>query len=169
MYGIPIQVPLPYGGFNLEAMDAHGGWVASATDLLRFLLAVDGYDSRPDILAPTTLKRMVTPTDALQSGYALGWWVNNQDDWCHTGSLPGSSALLERTGNGFSWVVLFNRRSEAKTYFGELYRLIGKGIKQVRQWPEYDLFQVPGNIQSFQVAPPDTAFRTRLLPDPTLR
>ena len=29
-------VPVPYGGFNLEAMDAHGGWVASVIDLLRF-------------------------------------------------------------------------------------------------------------------------------------
>ena len=29
-------VPVPYGGFNLEAMDAHGGWVASVVDLLRF-------------------------------------------------------------------------------------------------------------------------------------
>ena len=29
-------VPLPYGGFNIEAMDAHGGWVASVIDLLRF-------------------------------------------------------------------------------------------------------------------------------------
>jgi N-acyl-D-amino-acid deacylase len=29
-------VPVPYGGFHLEAMDAHGGWVASVVDLLRF-------------------------------------------------------------------------------------------------------------------------------------
>jgi N-acyl-D-amino-acid deacylase len=29
-------VPVPYGGFNLEAMDSHGGWVASVVDLLRF-------------------------------------------------------------------------------------------------------------------------------------
>src|SRR5690606_2114854 len=29
-------VPVSYGGFNIEAMDAHGGWIASAVDLLRF-------------------------------------------------------------------------------------------------------------------------------------
>jgi N-acyl-D-amino-acid deacylase len=29
-------VPVPYGGFNLEAMDSHGGWVASVVDLARF-------------------------------------------------------------------------------------------------------------------------------------
>ena len=31
-------VPLPYGAWNLEAMDAHGGWLASAEDLLRLAI-----------------------------------------------------------------------------------------------------------------------------------
>lgn len=34
--GVGSPVPSPYGGFNLEAMDSHGGWVASVVDLLRF-------------------------------------------------------------------------------------------------------------------------------------
>ena len=34
--GVSSPVPSPYGGFNLEAMDSHGGWVASVVDLLRF-------------------------------------------------------------------------------------------------------------------------------------
>jgi CubicO group peptidase (beta-lactamase class C family) len=34
--GVSSPVPAPYGGFNLEAMDSHGGWVASVVDLLRF-------------------------------------------------------------------------------------------------------------------------------------
>ncbi len=33
------RVARPYGGFHLEAMAAHGGWVASAIDLARFLNA----------------------------------------------------------------------------------------------------------------------------------
>ena len=35
------KVPWPYGGFNLEAMDAHGGWIASAVDLARFAACLD--------------------------------------------------------------------------------------------------------------------------------
>ena len=35
------QVPWPYGGFCLEAMDAHGGWLASAVDLARFAAALE--------------------------------------------------------------------------------------------------------------------------------
>jgi hypothetical protein len=30
-------VPWPYGGFAIESMDALGGWIASPSDLLRFL------------------------------------------------------------------------------------------------------------------------------------
>src|SRR5690606_271118 len=34
-------VPQPYGAWYLEAMDAHGGWLASAVDLARFSVAFD--------------------------------------------------------------------------------------------------------------------------------
>lgn len=39
--GTTGAVPWPYGGFHLEATDAHGGWIASAVDILRFVTAVD--------------------------------------------------------------------------------------------------------------------------------
>ena len=32
-------VPWPHGGYCLEAMDAHGGWIGSAIDLARFAAA----------------------------------------------------------------------------------------------------------------------------------
>ncbi|MDQ4139844.1 MAG: beta-lactamase family protein, partial [Bacteroidota bacterium] len=156
MYGVNIQVPFAYGGFNLEAMDAHGGWIASAPDLLRFMAAVDGFNNRPDILSPSTLQLMVTPSETLNSGYGLGWWVNSQNNWCHTGSLPGSSALLERNSNGYSWVILFNRRSEAEPYFDELYQLIRNEIEEVQHWPEYDLFQMDASDLIPPVVLPDT-------------
>ena len=41
------RVPWPYGGFHLEAMDAHGGWIASPVDLVRFATALDG--NRPPL------------------------------------------------------------------------------------------------------------------------
>src|SRR5207249_3114589 len=34
------RVPWPYGGFCLESMDAHGGWIASAVDLARCAAAL---------------------------------------------------------------------------------------------------------------------------------
>src|SRR5262249_38653171 len=35
------KVPTPYGAFYIEAMDAHGGWISSAPDLLRFACSYD--------------------------------------------------------------------------------------------------------------------------------
>ena len=50
-YGTGQFVPAQYGGASVEAMDAHGGWIATARDLVRLLTAVDGFPSRPDILS----------------------------------------------------------------------------------------------------------------------
>ena len=43
--GQPVAVP--YGGFYLEAMDSHGGWIASAADLVRFAAAFNVPDRCP--------------------------------------------------------------------------------------------------------------------------
>src|SRR5688500_12797665 len=51
-------VPVNYGGFHLEAMDASGAWVSSTVDLLRFLTGVDGRANRPDILGAALVAEM---------------------------------------------------------------------------------------------------------------
>ena len=39
-----------YGGNDIRTLGAAGAWVATAPDLMRLLLAVDGFNTRPDIL-----------------------------------------------------------------------------------------------------------------------
>ncbi|MDF7813854.1 serine hydrolase [Hymenobacter sp. YC55] len=160
-----IRVPFAYGGFYLEAMDAHGGWIASAPDLLRFLVAVDGFATKPDLLSPATLQQMTTPNPDLHSGYGLGWWVNAENSWCHTGSLPGSSALLERTSTGYTWVILLNSRANNAAYFPELGALIRDKIKHITSWPTYDLFDGPAAVTVTPATATDTSFHTPLLRD----
>jgi CubicO group peptidase (beta-lactamase class C family) len=43
VYGTGQEVPLEYGGVSVEAMDAHGGWIATSRDFVRLLTAVDGF------------------------------------------------------------------------------------------------------------------------------
>jgi CubicO group peptidase (beta-lactamase class C family) len=62
VYGTGQFVPWQYGGASVEAMDAHGGWIATARDLVRLFAAFDGFPSRPDILSPATLQTMTTPS-----------------------------------------------------------------------------------------------------------
>ncbi|MFD6442359.1 serine hydrolase domain-containing protein, partial [Peribacillus sp. NPDC060186] len=49
---------------RVSRMDAHGGWIASATDLVRFLVRVDRFTSKPDILNRNSLATMYTTTTA---------------------------------------------------------------------------------------------------------
>src|SRR5262245_21950716 len=53
-------VPVNYGGFYLEALDSHGGWVSSTVDLLRFMAGVDGRANRPDILSAALVTEMTS-------------------------------------------------------------------------------------------------------------
>lgn len=71
------EVPRPDGGFHLEAMDAHGGWIASTTDLLRFIAAVDGRPSPPDILSSNSIAEMTAQSAHFSSTYwyGFGWLV----------------------------------------------------------------------------------------------
>ena len=140
-------VPWPYGGFNIEAMDAHGGWIASAVDLARFITAVDGLPTRPDVLRPETIQTMIARPprawDASALHYGAGWLVRpQQGNWWHDGSLPGTSALIVRTGTGLAWAVLFNARSmvSGSTFEQEVDPAVWQAVAQVATWPSHDLF-----------------------------
>lgn len=137
-------VPWPYGGFALEPMDAHGGWIATAADLLGFLLAVDGRTSPPDVLEAATIDLMTgRPPLAEYQGaaayYGLGWQVRPTGadaNWWHTGSLPGTSAIMVRTAGSMAWVALFNSRpASADAFFNELDRELWRAVNGVTEWP----------------------------------
>jgi N-acyl-D-amino-acid deacylase len=44
-------VPAAYGGWCIESMDAHGGWIASAPELVRFASALDDAEQCPILKA----------------------------------------------------------------------------------------------------------------------
>lgn len=141
------QVPVPYGGFNIEAMDSHGGWVASVVDLARFITAVDGLTTRPDVLRPETIALMTASPSTVWNGsayhYGAGWLVRPQEgNWWHNGSLPGTSSLIVRTGTGLAWAVVFNARStvSGSTFEQEVDPAVWQAVGQVTTWPTHDLF-----------------------------
>jgi N-acyl-D-amino-acid deacylase len=153
--GDPPKVPWPYGGFHLEAMDAHGGWLASAVDLARFAAALDDPAQCP-LLKPATLETMYAPPAAPVARkpdgsleavyYGCGWSIRRvrgkgKANYWHTGSLPGTSTLLVRRWDGLSWVVLFNQRSEdGKHPDGAIDPALHGAADAVKEWPATDLF-----------------------------
>lgn len=144
-------VPLPYGAWCLEAMDAHGGWLASAPDLVRFASAFDN-PRRCKILKLKSIEIMFArppgaaghkpdgkPRDAY---YACGWMVRpigntgRANIW-HGGSLDGTSTLLVRRYDGLAWAVLFNSRDMPNkgTPTGVIDSLLHEAADAVQTWP----------------------------------
>ncbi|MEM9986691.1 MAG: serine hydrolase, partial [Bacteroidota bacterium] len=139
------QVPWEYGGFNVEAMSAHGGWIASARDLVRLLTAVDGFATKPDILNASSIQTMTTPS-AQAAYYAKGWSVNSVDNWWHTGAIDGTASLAVRTNGGFTWAIILNQRivdNRANAFWSELDNLPWLCMAQTSNFPTHDLFEVP--------------------------
>jgi CubicO group peptidase (beta-lactamase class C family) len=136
----------PYG-IRVSRMDAHGGWIASATDLLRFLVRVDGFATRPDILSTGSLATMATATTATTAtggaaGYAKGWAVNAAGNRWHLGDIAGTMAFLVRTSDEFGWAALFNSRNDAQLNLmrSDLDGMFGTIVGRITDWPPIDLF-----------------------------
>ncbi len=115
-------VPLPYGAWNLEAMDAHGGWLASAEDLVRLAMCFDDPAHCP-VLSPASIEQMFmrpiedkteSPSDP-GFYYSLGWMnrvvSGDQVNRWHTGSLDGTATILIRRHDGWNMAALINTRS----------------------------------------------------------
>lgn len=141
-------VPWPYGAFYLEAMDSHGGWIASAIDLVKFANAIDGRRGEAllsrESIAELTSRPAPPMSQEDAAYYGLGWEIRptgHGANWWHTGSLPGTTTLLVRAENGYCWAAVFNGRPEgANKLAGELDGGMWKAFGAVSEWPEGDLF-----------------------------
>lgn len=93
----------------VRRMDAHGGWLASAVDLLRFAVRVDGADTVPGVLEHRWIAETATVPDLVGGpGYGAGWGVHPDGTRSHTGRLPGASTLLALTPDGLGIALLTN-------------------------------------------------------------
>ncbi|MGI9445818.1 MAG: serine hydrolase [Rubripirellula sp.] len=145
------MVPHPYGAWNLEAMDSHGGWLASATDLAKFAAAFDNPANCP-ILSEKSINLMHQrpPGTAGHTHegiekpvyYSFGWSNRVVSDgklnhW-HTGSLPGTASILIRRHDGKNFVALMNSRvSPVSEHLGrDMDRLLHQMANQVEAWPK---------------------------------
>ncbi|MET4272072.1 MULTISPECIES: serine hydrolase domain-containing protein [unclassified Bradyrhizobium] len=122
----------PYG-MNVRRMDSHGGWIATPSNLVQFLMHVDGYTKPANILRPRTIEIMTTaPADS--PNYAKGFCVNKSDNWWHNGSLPGTCTIAVRTHGGFCWAAFTNTRRGNSSMDGDLDKLNWSMARQVAEW-----------------------------------
>ena len=95
-----------YGGNDIQTLGGAGGWVASSTDLLKLLNALDYENSDQLILSKNSLLKM---TQMSPEGFQpIGWREITTNTWYRTGTLAGTSAIMTRLNNGYSFVLIFN-------------------------------------------------------------
>jgi hypothetical protein len=153
---IGAWVPVPYGAWSLEALDAPAGWIASAVDLVRFAAAFDVSTACP-ILRPESIATMFArpagPAGYDAGGtpkavyYGCGWQVRpigqqgHVDTW-HFGRLDGTSALLARRYDGRNCAVLFNTSNgpDGQQPANKIAGLLHQAVDHVQSWPTADQF-----------------------------
>lgn len=140
IYGTGELVSPTYGGNDIEALGGAGAWLATAPDLLRLMLAVDGLSTPEDILSDESIRYM---TDNENGSAPVGWKTTTYNGtWWRTGSFPGSAGMLKRQSDGFEWVVLFNSSAwNGPEIYSYINNMMYRVISQVKRWPDVDLFQ----------------------------
>ena len=138
--GSGTLVPKPYGGNPIELLSSAGGWIASSVELAKLMAMIDGFRTFPDMI-PQSLINQMTENKFFRG--PLGWKiVKDNGDWIRTGSMAGTSAIMKRQSNGFSWVVIINSSSwKGPRLPAYVNYMMGKIEKSVTNWPKQDLFK----------------------------
>jgi len=135
------KVARSYGGNDIKTLGPAGGWIASATDLLKFMLSVDGMDTQEDILQKESVETMTTPEKSYLD--PMGWRGVRNGTWYRTGTLAGTSVLMVRRDDGYSYVVLFNSSTwKGPMLSTDIRRMMNRAIRNTSDWPEYNLFDL---------------------------
>jgi CubicO group peptidase (beta-lactamase class C family) len=140
IYGTGELVEPSYGGNDIEALGGAGAWLATAPDLMRLMLAVDGFSTRQDILSQESIDFMTNN----KNGFApVGWKSTIRNGtWWRTGSFPGSAGMIKRQEDGYEWVVLFNSSAwNGPEIYSYINNMMYRVLAQVKHWPENDLME----------------------------
>ena len=129
---------LPESKPNMQLWSAFGGWVARPIDLLKFLVRVEGSNTKPDIINTATHTTMVTGS-SLMSSYAFGLGVSG-DTQNHNGCHGSSRSFLVEMSNGISYAIIISNAPNDDGCSFKLKAALEAGLKNVSGFPSYDLF-----------------------------
>lgn len=147
--GKKLNAMAPYGRWNLDNMDSHGGWLASAVDMTRFCTALDATGRYPVLNESAIAQTFAVPPtgkDGDGSWYGLGWNVRDEggglNTW-HSGSFDGTFAYMVRRFDGVNYIALFNQCDDPSglDYF-DIDGLLYNAADAVSSWPAGDLFPI---------------------------
>lgn len=134
------MVSKTYGGNDIHLLSSAGGWLSSVIDLMKLIVVIDNDPTVKDILSSESIREM---THVDPNGLdPIGWRTTNESgEWWRTGTLPGTSALVKRQSDGYSWVILSNTSNfKGPRLAIEMDRIMSHILLKVDHWPNYDLF-----------------------------
>ena len=147
------QVPISYGVWRQETLDSHGGWIASAVDLVKLAAALDltdgGRRTRGGLLKSATERLMFSPQTTITkpgeggSGgayYGLGWNLKNEDGQLvprHGGALACTAASLMHFPDGTNLAILTNlgQTEDGKFLGRQMEEPLTKLVRETKTWP----------------------------------
>ncbi len=128
-----------YGAVDIQTLGSAGGWVASATDLLKIALTIDEFESIPDQLSPEIVDTMVHHAPGFDP---LGWRTTVGDNWYRSGTLAATSAIIGRLDNEVCYVVLLNCANYRGPLLATMIRdAMNRAIARIEEWPDVDLLR----------------------------
>lgn len=137
-----------YGATDIQTLGSAGGWVASAPDLLKLVLSVDGFAEVPDQLSEATIDTMTHHELYFDP---LGWRATDGENWYRSGTLAATSAIIGRLESNICYAIILNCANYRGPQLAmHLKHLMNKEIKKIEQWPTYDLLDDDEQWQSYK-------------------
>jgi len=145
-------VPREADIWPIKVFESHGGWLASAVDLVKLASAFDN-PRTCKILSPQAIEAMFSrpagPVGFDENGqpkreyYGFGWMVWLQDNGRivgHGGSAGGMTAAFYRRYDGINWVCLTNTDNSEPSTVPTMSR-VAEALRQSNLLYRYDLFR----------------------------
>ncbi len=128
------------GGNNIPLLGAAGGWVASPVELLRFVASINGDPTKSDILSKESIKTMTYDSSRYKP---IGWASVSKTTWIRTGSMAGTSAIVKRQGDGYTWALVVNKSPWIGYKFNNYASTqITRSLSKIKNLPQRDLFSI---------------------------
>lgn len=138
----PLDFDLPYA-WPVSLYAADGGWLISAVDFARFVAAIDGDKTYPDILSTNSVSAMLTRgkfPGPQGDYYGIGWDSVSPSTgvWYKTGGDTGNFDLAMHRKNGVILAFTFNTTDHSPAWTALV--SLQTSVDHISQWPSHDLF-----------------------------
>lgn len=135
-------VPAPYGGWNQTNMGSHGGWIATAEEMARFVCQFTDKNTHM-LLSDDSIDDMWAASPN-SGGYGMGWQISGSNRY-HNGSLPGAWAFICRRPDGVTFSVLLSQKpsdeiSPISDQGFDIYNSLNSALDAVTTYPTTNLF-----------------------------